>query len=101
MLGQDSTIRDVKQEVLYQVAKHAYAGDLEAAREQIPYDIIPGPQANFRCCVYKEREIIRQRIRVAEGKAPVQTKENSNIVQVLESACEGCPINRYVVTDNC
>ena len=101
MLGQDSTIRDVKQEVLYQVAKHAYAGDLEAAREQIPYDIIPGPQANFRCCVYKEREIIRQRIRVAEGKAPVQIKENSNIVQVLESACEGCPINRYVVTDNC
>ncbi len=101
MLGQDSTIRDVKQEVLYQVARHAYAGDLEAAREQIPYDIIPGPQANFRCCVYKEREIIRQRIRVAEGKAPVQNKENNNIVQVLESACEGCPINRFVVTDNC
>ena len=52
MLGNDATIVDVKQEVLCQVAKHAYAGDLEESREQIPYDIIPGPQANFRCCVF-------------------------------------------------
>ena len=101
MLGSNSTIIDVKHEVLCEVAKHAYAGDLEEAREQIPYDIIPGPQANFRCCVYKEREIIRQRIRVAEGRSPLKNKENANIVQVVQSACEGCPINRYVVTDNC
>jgi len=101
MLDKDSTIVDVKHEVLYQVAKHAYAGDLEEKRDQIPYDIIPGPQANFRCCIYKEREIIRQRVRVAEGRSPIQDKENGNIVQVVESACEGCPINRFVVTDNC
>ncbi|MBR4944637.1 MAG: 4Fe-4S dicluster domain-containing protein [Peptococcaceae bacterium] len=101
MLGKEATIVELKQEVLTQVAKHAFAGDLAESREQIPFDIIPGPQANFRCCVYKEREIIRQRIRVAEGKAPVPEKENNNIVQVLQSACEGCPINRYVVTDNC
>lgn len=101
MLDKDATIVGVKHEVLYQVAKHAFAGDLEEARDKIPFDIIPGPQANFRCCVYKEREIIRQRIRVAEGRSPIQDKENRNIVQVVESACEGCPINRFVVTDNC
>lgn len=101
MLDKDATIVDVKHEVLYQVAKHAYLKDLEEKRDQIPYDIIPGPQANFRCCIYKEREIIRQRVRVAEGRSPIQDKENSNIVQVVESACEGCPINRFVVTDNC
>ena len=101
MLNKDATIVDVKQEVLYQVAKHAFEGNLEEKRDQIPYDIIPGPQANFRCCIYKEREIIRQRVRVAEGRSPIQDKENSNIVQVVESACEGCPINRFVVTDYC
>lgn len=101
MLTKDATIVEVKHEVLYHVAQHAYAGDLEEKREQIPYDIIPGPQANFRCCIYKEREIVRQRIRVTEGRSPIQDKENRNIVQVVESACEGCPINRYVVTDNC
>ena len=101
MLEKDATIVTVKHEVLYQVAKHAFDEDLEEKRDQIPYDIIPGPQANFRCCVYKEREIIRQRVRVAEGRSPIQDKENRNIVQVVQSACEGCPINRYVVTDNC
>ncbi len=101
MLDQNSSIVDVKHEVLFQVATHAYRRDLEETRDQIPYDIIPGPQANFRCCIYKEREIIRQRVRVAEGRSPIHGKENSNIVQVVESACEGCPINRYVVTDNC
>ena len=37
---------------------------------EIPYSMIPGPQATYRCCIYKEREIIRQRVRLAEGKCP-------------------------------
>lgn len=101
MLDKDANIVSVKHEVLYQVAKAAFEGTLEQQREKIPFDLIPGPQANFRCCVYKEREIIRQRIRLAEGKSPVQDKENKNIVQIIDAACEGCPINRFVVTDNC
>ena len=63
--------------------------------------MIPGPEARFRCCIYKEREIIRQRVRLAEGKCP-GTRESSNIVQVINSACEECPISSgYVVTDLC
>lgn len=101
MLQQDSTIENVKYEVLLQVAKHAYRGDLEEVKEQLPYEMIPGPQALFRCCIYKEREIIRQRIRMAEGKSPVAGNTNRNTIHVITSACEGCPINRFVVTDNC
>ena len=63
--------------------------------------MIPGPEAHFRCCIYKEREIIRQRVRLAEGKCP-GNRESSNIVQVINSACEECPISSgYVVTDLC
>ncbi len=101
MLTNTFDINDVKQEVLLQVAKLAFAGTLEEKREQIPYDILPGHKAKFRCCIYREREIIRQRIRLAEGKFPLEGKENRNIVQVLDSACAECPIQRYVVTDNC
>lgn len=101
MLEKDATIRSVKHEVLYQVAKHAYAGDLEEVEDALPYEIIPGPQANFRCCIYKEREIIRQRIRMAKGLSPIAGSNNKNTVQVITSACEGCPITRFVVTDNC
>ena len=101
MFTRESDINDVKQEGLTQVAKHAFNGDLDEKRDQIPYDILPGHKALFRCCVYREREIIRQRVRLAEGKFPVQGIKNKNIVQVLDSACAECPIQRYVVTDNC
>lgn len=101
MLEKDATIGNIKHEVLYKVAKLAYANELETKQDQIPYDMIPGPQANFRCCIYKEREIIRQRVLVAQGKAPSPKQNADNIVQVIPSACEGCPITRFVVTDNC
>ena len=101
MVTNDATILHVKHEVLYEVAKMAWNGELEEKRDEIPYKMIPGPQANFRCCIYKEREVIRQRVRLAEGKCPTSGKDTRNIVQVISSACEGCPISRYVVTDNC
>ena len=63
-------------------------------------ELIPGPTPKFRCCIYKEREIIRQRVRLAEGKAPGSV-DDGNIIQVLKSACEDCPISSYTVTENC
>ncbi len=96
----DENIIRVKHEVLYQVAKLAFSGELEEKRDEIPYMIIPGPNPQFRCCIYKEREIIRQRVRLAEGKAPGPV-DNGNIIQVISSACEDCPISSYTVTENC
>lgn len=101
MLKIENDIGRIKHEVLYTVAKYAFLGELEEKKDQIPYDLITGPKPQFRCCIYKEREIIRQRVRLAEGKSPVAGKDDKNIVQVVTSACEGCPITRFVVTDNC
>lgn len=100
MVSNDATIVRVKHEVLYEVAKLAFAGKLEEEKDNLPFKMFPGPKSMFRCCVYKEREITRQRIRLAQGKCPGE-KESRNIVQVISSACEECPISRYVVTDNC
>ena len=68
MVTNDATILRLKHDVLYEVAKAAWEGNLEEKRDEIPYDMIPGPQASYRCCIYKEREIIKQRVRLAEGK---------------------------------
>lgn len=100
MITNDATLLALKHDVLYEVAKMAWNGELKENRDEIPFKMIPGPQARFRCCIYKEREIIRQRVRLAEGKCP-SGAGSKNIVQVISSACEGCPISRYVVTDNC
>lgn len=100
MVTNDATALKIKHELLYHVAKMTFEGTYEENKEQIPYMMIPGPQAQFRCCIYKEREVIRQRVRLAEGNNPVPS-ESTNIVQIIPAACEGCPITRFVVTDNC
>ncbi len=96
----DENVIKIKHDVLFEVAKLAFSGELEEKRDNIAMELIPGPTPQFRCCIYKEREIIRQRVRLAEGKAP-GVKDDGNMIQVISSACEDCPISSYVVTDNC
>lgn len=96
----DENVIKIKHAVLYEVAKLAFSDELDSKRDQIAFELIPGPIPQFRCCIYKEREIIRQRIRLAEGKAP-GIKDDGNVIQVISSACEDCPISSYTVTENC
>ena len=85
MYADENVIR-IKHAVLDEVAKLAFAGELEEKKDAIPYTLIPGPTPQFRCCIYKEREIIRQRVRLAEGKAPGPV-DDGNVIQVISSAC--------------
>ena len=87
MVTNDATVLRIKHDVLYEVAKLAWEGALDEKKEDIPYKLIPGPQARFRCCIYREREIIRQRIRLAEGLCPADGKDTTNIVQVIGEMC--------------
>ena len=56
MVTNDATILKIKHDVLCEVAKLAWEGTLEEKREELPHQMFPGPQAQFRCCIYKERE---------------------------------------------
>lgn len=102
----DHEARQFKFDVLREVSIHAYDGTLtDKFDDQLAYKLIPHNHADFRCCVYKEREIIRQRVRIAMGKNPTSKITNSTrskqIVKVLEAACDGCSIQRIQITDNC
>ena len=77
----DENVIKIKHDVLYTVAKLAFEGRLEEERDHIATELIPGPTPQFRCCIYKEREIIRQRVRLAEGKAP-GAEDDGNVIQV-------------------
>ena len=46
-------VRQLKYEVLKGVAKLAYDDMLEEGKDDLPYQIIPGKEAKFRCCVYR------------------------------------------------
>lgn len=96
--------RQFKFDVLREVSRRCFDGKLdETIVDDLAYQLIPGKHADFRCCVYKEREIIRQRTRMAMGKAPTLTKQDNprQIVRVIEAACDGCSIRKILVTDNC
>ncbi len=103
MLTNDATIMKIKHEVNYEVAKLVYEGTFEEQKDEIPFKMIPGLKPKFRCCVYKEREIIRQRVRLAEGLNPNDNghEDSKNVIQVIGSACADCPLSHYLVTDNC
>ena len=100
----DHEARQFKFDVLKEVSKRAFEGRLnENTCDEIARVLIPGKHADFRCCVYKEREIIRERTRMAMGKPPVPCEQNNErqIVRVLDAACDGCSIHKIQVTDNC
>lgn len=103
MITNDEGIVSFKHKILEEVARLAWEGQLdEDYFDKLVYVMIPGPKATYRCCIYKERELVRQRIRLALGKTPTADKDYSqNIIQVLDPACDECPISSYVVTDNC
>lgn len=96
----DNEVKGLKIEVLTKVAQYEFAGTLRDHLETIAYEMIPGPLPSFRCCIYKEREIIRERIISACGYS-LPGQPDDRIIGVLPAACEGCPISRFRVTDNC
>lgn len=97
----DNDAKQMKYESLKRVAELAFSNNLDEEHiEQIPFYIIKGSVPHFRCCVYKERAIIRERVRLATGRL-LSSNPNDEVVTVLPAACEGCPIGRFTVTTNC
>ena len=93
----DTKVQYLKYKVLREVAKHAWNDTLIENLWEIPKSISPGKEPTMRCCVYKERAILSQRVRMAMGG----DKTNPNIVEVIDIACDECPAAGYEVTDSC
>ncbi len=104
MITNDVGIVSLRHLIIEEMARMAWAGTLSSEdKERLVYKIIPGPLAQYRCCIYKERELVRQRIRLSEGLCPTADPESQSdsVIQILKPACEECPISAYTVTDNC
>ncbi len=93
----DTKVQHLKYKVLREVAKEAWKGTLLENVLDIPKTIIPGKTPTMRCCVYKERAILAERVKIAMGG----NKENSNVIEVIDIACDECPASGYEVTASC
>ena len=120
MRGIDTQVRQIRRRVFKEVANLAYTSEnLKDDVEALPYSIVGADAPAYRDSIYRERAVVTERIRMAMGlslrpeNVPVhltQGLDESNIdqkyyepplVQVIPSACNACPENRYVVTDKC
>ena len=93
----DTKVQHLKYKVLREVARQAWADTLLENVLDIPKTIVPGKTSTMRCCVYKERAILSERVRIAMGG----NKENPNVIEVIDIACDECPAAGYEVTDSC
>lgn len=109
----------LRRRVFSEVAKLAFEQkDLEELRN-LPYEILPGEVATYRDSIFKERAILKERIRMSMGLDVRSAKEFSLItdgledidmkevhfslplVNVIPFACEACPTKSFFVTNNC
>ncbi len=93
----DTKVQHLKYKVLREVARHAWSGTLTESIVDIPKAIVPGKVPTMRCCVYKERAILAERVKMAMGG----DKQNPNVIEVIDIACDECPAAGYEVTDSC
>ena len=93
----DTKIQHLKYKVLREVAREAWKDTLLENVMDIPERIVPGKTPTMRCCVYKERAILGERVKIAMGGY----KDNPNVIQVIDIACDECPIGGYEVTNAC
>ncbi len=122
MRGIDTPVRQRRRRVFKEVANLAYnSTNLRDDMEALPYKIVDYDESIYWENVYRDRAIIRERIRLAMGMSLrpenrerpghlTQGVEESNIdekyyepplMQVIPSACNACPINGYEITDSC
>lgn len=93
----DTKVQHLKYKVLREVARAEWNNHLAESIFEIPKIISPGPHSTMRCCIHKERAIVTERIRMAMGG----DKENPNVIEVINIACDECPTSGYSVTEVC
>lgn len=120
MRGIDTQVRKMRRRIFAEVANLAYnSTNLKDDMEALPYKIVDYDEPEFRENIYRERAIVRERIRLAMGLSLRPENKPSHLTQGLEemdidekyyepplmqvipSACNSCPENVYQVTDKC
>lgn len=118
-MNTNSQAGHLKKEILIRLVKAFLSEDFEKATRLIPFEMRPkGCEVPYRCCVYKERAILKDRTISGLGFSIENDDEQTLLSEyaamalerktiekdpltVLEAACKGCVPSRIFVTDVC
>lgn len=93
----DTVTQELKYRVLKEVARLAFEDKLGESYYAIPRLIIEEGTESMRCCIYKDRAIVEEMIRFVVGVP----KNPGAMLDVLDIACDECPIDKYTVSEGC
>lgn len=109
----------IKRRIQTEVLKQFFDDTLQKDADKIPFTIIPKERIPNRCCIYKERAMIRYRIMALLGinieqyddemkplteyvkEVLVKDTPPLPILTTISTACSSCPPDRYLVSDAC
>jgi [FeFe] hydrogenase (group B1/B3) len=118
MLTKNNQFTFLKRELGAAILKLYKNGNLEKEIDALPVKMIPRTQEHLRCCIHKDRAMIRSRLIALMGfdpqkddeitplhtyahKAVVNKGQNQTILTTIPSGCSACSASHYQVTDLC
>jgi [FeFe] hydrogenase (group B1/B3) len=109
----------LKKEVLERIVRAFFSHDFKESVRLIPFDMCPkDAEVLYRCCIYKERAILKDRVIAGLGfaieddcetvglskyaeRSLERGKPEENPLMVVEAACKGCVPSKIYVTNLC
>lgn len=92
----ESNVQYTKYLVNREITERFLNGTLDSSLDEVAEKLVPGPKPATRCCIYKERHIIKER-----AKNAIMPLQKENVISILEDACDECPVNRFMITEAC
>ncbi|MDF2636950.1 MAG: hydrogenase large subunit domain protein [Pelosinus sp.] len=104
----------IRRKVMSQIAKLAFEGELDKENiGDILDNIVTEDGPRYRCCVHKERAVVKDRVRfilaqsvdVGISEAAINALNgqiaDTPIINIMPEACDQCPIDTFFITNAC
>ena len=119
MLDKNNEYAKMKFHIDVEVLKHLFDGTLIRDADRIPIDICPKDRVPSRCCIYKERAVVRYRIMALAGytletdddeyrslssymeEALREDRPKLPLLTTIATGCSSCPQSHYQVSEAC
>ncbi len=107
----------IRRELLTRLSKIQLEDKVQSEIDRIPLEMRPKKGGHVRCCVYRDRAVIKYRVMAMLGfeeeedelrrlnsyfeEAMEHKNNDSPILSVVDEACSSCQKSNYVVTNMC
>lgn len=115
----DTNTTRIRRELLVKVAAALREGDLPGRVDRFPLELRPRGERALRCCVHRERAVLRYRAMALLGfsvqdetdelkpladyarEAQARERRDPRLLTVIEEACSACVRTAYFVSNAC